>query len=69
MRLMHWLHDRLSPSKDVQDALEESAKGVKRAHEFRREVKEAMDPLRPILAHNHFEESVQRVFMRRPTHE
>lgn len=65
MGLVSWITKRTRPSKEVQDAMTSSAQGEARARAFRQEIKEVIDPLRPVLDKNHFEEAVRRTFQRR----
>lgn len=62
---MDWLMHRMGTSKEVQEAMASSAQGEARARAFRQEIKEIVDPLRPTIDHNHFEDAVRRTFQRR----
>jgi hypothetical protein len=65
MGLVSWITKRVGVSKEVADAMTSSAEGEARAREFRQEIKEVIDPLRPVLGANHFEEAIRRTFQRR----
>jgi len=65
MRLVSWIMERVGFSKEVEEAMASSAEGEARARAFRQEIKEVIDPLRPTLDRNHFEEAVRKTFQRR----
>lgn len=55
-----WL-GRVSPHKEVQEALESSAKRAEKAARAKRDFNRKLQPLREVLEHNHFEQSVLAV--------
>jgi hypothetical protein len=65
MGLVSWITKKIGVSKEVADAMTSSAEGEARARDFREEIKEVIDPLRPVLGTNHFEEAIQRTYQRR----
>jgi hypothetical protein len=65
MGLVSWITRKVGVSTEVQEAMASSAQGEARARAFRQEIKDVIDPLRPVLDKNHFEEAVRRTFQRR----
>lgn len=65
MALLSWIVKHVGVSREVQEAMTSSARGEAHARAFRQEIKGVIDPLRPVLDKNHFEEAVRRTFQRR----
>lgn len=65
MRLLSWVVEKMGVSREVHEAMVSSAEGEARARAFRQEIREVIDPLRPVLDKNHFEDAVRQTFQRR----